>query len=304
MWWSAADEPQLVQYVRHPNFGAYHARLEKLLTLAGAGRPCWSAYVRPVAHLRHELTPCRQDKSGTSVGTAVCHRNHETEIDAPTIVIDTSTKWRATAPPTAPARRDGFIVFRIPGGMNARAVRPIMKQIRRALWAAAKQQVQPEEAAKMLEVVPPERRFLLYNRDAQLDRDLERYRLYAHEGLRFRAIALIECSTKAGRPLKPEQIPRTISMVVPGENAVRMAVRRIYAAVYLKPMVKGRRRRIDAPAEGMPPYHCEKHGQDCSQSFERFQSWWKRVSRTLPTPTTGKLRGEIAHPEGSLRRRA
>ena len=306
MWWSAPDEPQLVQYVRHPNFEAYHARLEKLLTLAGAGRPCWSAYVRPVVHVRRELTPCRHDKRGTLVATAVCHKNHENEIDASTIVIDTSTTERATsaAPPTAPARRDGFIVFRVPGGMNARAVRPIMKQIRRALWAATKQQVEPEEASQMLEVIPPERRFLLYYRDAQLDRDLERYRLYTHEGLRFRAIALIECSAKAGRPLKPEQIPRTVSMVVPGENAVRMAVQRIYAAVYLKPMVKGRRRRIDAPAEGMPPYHCEKHGQDCSKSCERFQSWWKRVSRTLPTPTTGKLRGEIAHPEGSLRRRA
>ena len=93
-----------------------------------------------------------------------------------------------------------------------------MKQIRRALWAATKQQVEPEEVSQMLEVIPPERRFLLYYRDAQLDRDLERYRLYTHEGLRFRAIALIECSTKAGRPLKPEQIPRTISMELPGEK--------------------------------------------------------------------------------------
>jgi len=31
---------------------------------------------------------------------------------------------------------------------------------------------------RCLEVIPPERRFLLYYRDAQLDRDLERYRLY------------------------------------------------------------------------------------------------------------------------------
>jgi hypothetical protein len=169
--------------------------------------------------------------------------------------------------------------------------------------ASNQQEVKPEEASQSLEVIPPERKFLLYCRDAQLDRDLERYRLYAQEGLRFRAIALIECSTKAGRLLTPEQIPRTISIVVPGENAVRMAVRRIYAAVHLKPMVKGRRRRIDAPADGMPSYHCEKHGQACSRSCERFQSWWKRVSRTLPTPTTGKLWGEIAHPEGSLRRR-
>jgi hypothetical protein len=66
-----------------------------------------------------------------------------------------------------------------------------MKQNRRELWAATKQQVEPEEASQMLEVIPPERRFLLYYRDTQLDRDLERYRLYTHEGLRFRAVALI-----------------------------------------------------------------------------------------------------------------
>src|SRR5436190_14844118 len=99
--WSAPDVPQLVQYVRHPNFEAYHARLEKLLTLAGAGRLCWSAYVRPVAHVRRELTPRRHDKRGTLVATAVCHKNHENEIDASTIVIDTNTKEHATsaAPP-------------------------------------------------------------------------------------------------------------------------------------------------------------------------------------------------------------
>jgi len=140
---------------RHPNFGAYHARLEKLLTLAGAGRPCWSAYARPVAHVRRELTPCWHDKRATLVAEAVCHKNHQNGIDASTIVIDTSTTEPATsaAPPTAPARRDGFIVFSVPGGMNARAVRPIMKQIRRALWAATKQQVEPEEASQMLEVI-------------------------------------------------------------------------------------------------------------------------------------------------------
>lgn len=212
-----------MQYVRHPNFEAHHARLENLLTLAGAGRLCWSAYVRPVAHVRRELTPRWHDKRGTLFATAVCHKKHENEIDASTIVIDTSIKERATsaAPPTAPAGRDGFIVFRAPGGMNARAVRSIMKQNRRELWAATKQQVEPEEASQMLEVIPPERRFLLYYRDTQLDRDLERYRLYTHEGLRFRAVALIECSTKAGRPLKPEQIPRTIRSVVPHQGTRR-----------------------------------------------------------------------------------
>ena len=114
-----------MQYVRRPNFEAHHTRLENLLTLAGAGRLCWSAYVRPVVHVRRELTPCRHEKRGTLVATAVCHKNHENEIDASTIVIDTSINERPTsaAPPTAPAGRDGFIVFRVPGGMNARAVR-------------------------------------------------------------------------------------------------------------------------------------------------------------------------------------
>ena len=153
-----------------------------------------------MVHVQRELAPCWHDKRATLVATAVCHKNHQNGVDASTIVIDTSTTEAATsaAPPTIPARRDGFLVFRIPGRMNARAVRPIMKQIRRALWAAAKQQVQPEEAAKMLEVIPPERRFLLYYRDAQLDRDLERYRLYAHEGLRFRAIARLNAPPGPG----------------------------------------------------------------------------------------------------------
>ena len=133
-----------------------------------------------MVQVQRELTPCSHDKRATLVATAVCHKNHQNGVDASTIVIDTSTTEAATsaAPPTIPARRDGFLVFRIPGRMNARAVRPIVKQIRRALWAATKQQVEPEEASQMLEVIPPERRFLLYYRDAQLDRDLERYRLY------------------------------------------------------------------------------------------------------------------------------
>ena len=99
-----------------------------------------------------ELTPRWHDKRGTLVATAVCHKKHENEIDASTIVIDTSIKERATsaAPPTAPAGRDGFIVFRAPGGMNARAVRSIMKQNRRELWAATKQQVEPEDDAALL----------------------------------------------------------------------------------------------------------------------------------------------------------
>jgi hypothetical protein len=49
--------------------------------------------------------------------------------------------------------------------------------------ASNQQEVKPEEASQSLEVIPPERKFLLYCRDAQLDRDLERYRLYAQEGL-------------------------------------------------------------------------------------------------------------------------
>src|SRR2546426_7785506 len=35
----------------------FRSRLENLLTLAGEGRLCWSAYVLPVAHVRRELTP-------------------------------------------------------------------------------------------------------------------------------------------------------------------------------------------------------------------------------------------------------
>ena len=144
----------------------------------------------PVAHVRRELTPRWHDKRGTLVAPAICHKNHEKEIDASTIVIDTSIKERATsaAPPMAPAGRDGFIVFRVPGGMNARAVRSIMKQNRRELWAATKQQVEPEEASQMLEVIPPERRFLLYYRDTQLDRDLETV-----SALHARGLALSSC---------------------------------------------------------------------------------------------------------------
>src|SRR2546426_7240091 len=81
MWGIARDEPHLVQYVRRPNFEAHQAGLEKLLTLAGEGRLCWSAYVLPVAHVRRELTPRWHDKRGTLVATAVCHKKHENEID-------------------------------------------------------------------------------------------------------------------------------------------------------------------------------------------------------------------------------
>ena len=104
-----------------------------------------------MVHVQRELAPCWHDKRATLVATAVCHKNHQNGVDASTLVIDTSTTEPATsaAPATTRARRDGFLVFRIPGRMNARAVRPIMKQIRRAPSAASTQQVEPEEASQM-----------------------------------------------------------------------------------------------------------------------------------------------------------
>jgi len=295
MWWKPPDELPLAQYVLHPDSKGYHARLEKLLGLARAGRACRSGYVWSVAHVSQDWMPCWQGERDA------LRRPKASDIHS----MGMSERVSSVATATAPAGADQFIVFRIPGGsMNSRAVEGIIRHIRRTIRAAIKHQPPFEQAPQMLEIIPPERKFLLYYRATRFERDLERYRLYAHEGLGFRAIALLEYSMAAGRLLTPDQIPRRIRMPVPGENAVRMAVQRIYGAVYLKPMTKARRRRLDAPAEGMLPYRCEDHGRDCSGSCERFRTWWKRVSRTLPTPTTGKLRGEIAHPEGSLKRRA
>lgn len=128
--------------------------------------------------------------------------------------------------------------------------------------------------------------FLRTVSERQFSKDLRRYDLHMTHGLSFRLIALLEKLEKRGKTLPEKARSRPVRMNVPGESAVREAVARIYQAIYRK-LYRARRRRLDAPAEGVSPYHCPEHGNGCSLQCKHLKEWWKRVQRTLPTDYSG-----------------
>src|SRR5437667_12136735 len=107
MWWKPPDEPCLVQHVLHPDSEAYHARLEKLLGLARAGRACLSGYVCSVAHVW-------QDWMSSWQGERDAIRSPKASDIRPQRPMDRGLAERVSSvvTATAPIGADQFITFR------------------------------------------------------------------------------------------------------------------------------------------------------------------------------------------------
>ena len=177
-------------------------------------------------------------------------------------------------------------------GMRSRDVGRILSEFKSALHRVLESR--PDSSSDVKAIVPPEWRFLLHAQEAAFRRDIERYLLYQLHGRSVRQIAYLEQHEKRGNRVK--NLPRKIGRKVPKESGVWESIARIYEAVHRKPL-SARRRRLDTPAEGNPPYQCDKPnhqgGAACPRQCSNFQAWWGRVSPTLPIETTGKFHGEM-----------
>jgi hypothetical protein len=276
-------------YRTEPDWSAYRTRLGKLLRLAD--RDSRLSYLAPGISLHYNWHPfLRSDRQKLRLSKYEYTR--ETVIDPFPIVEDPDTGETSLlmTPPTMPAFK-AFLTIRIPlNDLNMRDVRPYGKVIEQAIRRALKNRPSRSEAPEMVHGITRQRRFLLHCRDAEFDRDLERYRLHVQEGLNFRQIALMELAARKGTPISPDEArKRRVRASVRGESTVRMAVARLYEAAHLK-KYQARRRRLDAPAAGIKSYWCNDHGTDCPQSCAFMLKWLTRVNATLPTDMTGKMK--------------
>lgn len=165
-------------------------------------------------------------------------------------------------------------------------VNGIMREFEQAFKAALRT-ARPTDSVG---IVPPEWRFLLHAQEVTFKRDLEWYRLYQVEGYSVRQIAFLEEQKRLGKPVHDP--PPTIGREVQNESGVWESIARIYEAVHGRPL-DARRRRLDTPAEGVAPYHCETHGTRCPRGCPTLQRWWEIVQQTLPTDAGGWTHGEV-----------
>ena len=127
-------------------------------------------------------------------------------------------------------------------------------------------------------------------------RDLRRFDLHMANGLTFRQIAELEVRERRGEPVPKDPLPRPVNKAVPGEDAVETSVQRIFQAIHRKPY-RARRRRLDAPGEGVERFSCPIHpAGDCDWSCPELQRWEAKVNRTLPSKDSGDLPGKIRFP--------
>lgn len=61
-------------------------------------------------------------------------------------------------------------------------------------------------------------------------------------------------------------------------SRVEENVKRIYRAIHRK-LYTARRRRIDAPAEGIALYCCPKYAQDCPPGCHFMKNWLESANR-------------------------
>jgi len=117
---------------------------------------------------------------------------------------------------------------------------------------------------------------------------LQRYDRHMEEGRSFRQIAALEAQERRGEvPRDPP--PRRVGRQIRGEDSVEASVQKTYRAIY-GALYRARRRRLDAPAEGIGSFSCPDHGTDCpNMSCAHLRSWWARVGPTLPSDRTGTL---------------
>jgi hypothetical protein len=193
--------------------------------------------------------------------------------------------------PTLPVGIPAFVTIRVPlSPMKTWGLDQIVNQIKGVIRDALKNCPSRKEAPGMVGTIPPKREFLVNAHDSALEKDIERFKLYMNQALSFRQIAYLEFRRRDGKAIDVSTVPKAIRAKVAGESAVCESVTRIYEAIYLKPFTGSRRRRLDAPGQGMSVYDCPQHDQDCSKGCGYMKSWLKKVSRILPTDFTGSGR--------------
>jgi hypothetical protein len=120
------------------------------------------------------------------------------------------------------------------------------------------------------------------------ERDLRRFDLHMQDGLTFRQIALREKLEQQGKPLPPSLQSITVGQAVEGEDGVEKSVKRLYQAIYRTPY-RARRKRLDAPAQGMEVYACPEHpAGECPEKCPYLQNFMKRFDAQAPTANTGR----------------
>lgn len=181
----------------------------------------------------------------------------------------------ATGDLVLPSPEGPAVTFHVAvGGMRQEDVGRIMKEFRKQLHLAL------EDADRLKPVVPPQRRYLLHEREETFQKELEWYRLWM-DGLTFRKIAL-----KVGNKST--------------EDAVGKSVKRTYEAIYLEPFreeqpdgsvkEKARERRARLP---LPDYNCREHGTSCPPTCPYRLKWADRAVLDLPKDETGDLPGKV-----------
>lgn len=143
--------------------------------------------------------------------------------------------------------------------ISGRNLQDIVAEIKKVLHAVFKHATHRDSMVGFLFTITP-KAFL---------RAITAYDLHMCEGLTFAEIA-------RRKKWSPDQVERNI--------------KRIYRAVHRKGYT-ARRRRIDAPAEGIELYHCDKHApKECPKGCEYMNNWYTRFNRASPTDTTGSGR--------------
>jgi len=129
-------------------------------------------------------------------------------------------------------------------------------------------------------------------------RDLRRYDLHMAHGLSFRLIAALEADERRGIRFPKDVVPRRVGAPVRGADSVEASVQRIYEAIHRK-HYRARRRRLDAPAEGVDSFSCPNHGRECADlSCGYLKLWYEKVRPTLPSDKTGLVRLKGAEATG------
>ena len=197
------------------------------------------------------------------------------------------------ADPKEPALPDGipaFVNIRVPvNQMKIWGLDDIMNVLGRIVREAIENCPSKEEAPNMMTTIPPQREFLMHARPPVFKKDLLRYKLYTKKYLNFREIAFWEAQKDRGVKCFTRDLPSKIKISQTKETSVYESVKRIYEAIHLKPFPRSRRRRLDAPAEGISEYVCLVHTGSliCPESCPSLKRWVNEIERTLPTEASG-----------------
>jgi hypothetical protein len=222
--------------------------------------------------------------------------------------------------PALPVGLPAFVTLRIPvGHLNQWDVGDIADAIRQLLVEAVKECPTPAEAPGMRGAIPAERTFLVHCREAEFQRDLERYRLSQTRGLQSVQIAYLERAGSRGQQVDMAANPPTVAGTpipdriresLPGQASISESLKRIHEALCLEPAPSAGIRRRVAYVD-LPAYDCPTHGQTCfidsdaqnptDQTCGYLRSWTARLiaDEVLDSDDRGRLSGQVEYREES-----